>query len=83
MLAYSNRIYNANMWIKARILDRVGNKCCEDFSFDNKDFCAKVIYKNIRNQIVDDKLIDAGILPIIWELFYMSRNVIGNEPITL
>lgn len=74
IITYHNRLYNNNLWIKANVLDHVGSRCCEDFETDNFNFCTKVIYKNIVNQLATDKLC-AHIIPILWELFYLTKTI--------
>lgn len=59
--------------MKERVLDHVGSRACDDFATNDKDFCTRVIYKNICNQLANDKLCDISIMNILWELFYLER----------
>lgn len=76
--AYHRDIYNDNLWMKTRVLDHVGSRACEEFSTLDKNFCTAVIYKNICNQLANDKLCDINIMQILWELFYLERWVGRN-----
>lgn len=64
-VAYHTSIFNDNLWMKNRILDRVGSRTCEDFATTDKSFCTSVIYKNICNQLANDKMCENGIMNIL------------------
>lgn len=64
-IAYYNKIFNENYWIKHRMIDQIGNDCIDDCVVNENGFCSTIIYKNICSQIAQDNLTERGILSIL------------------
>lgn len=65
VVAYYNKTYNENFWIKNKMLDGVGSRCIEDCESSIEGFCSNVIYKNICCQISQESLTDNGIMALL------------------
>lgn len=72
--AYHYKLYNQNLQIKSSLISHINSKCCDDFETDNMNYCTSITYKNICNQLTNEKL-GEKIIPILQELFYLSKRV--------
>ncbi len=77
--AYHGNIFNDNLWVRKNIINQVGSQVCDEFVANNNEFCTRVVYSNVCNQLENDELCNLNIMNILWELFYLERVVGKNE----